>query len=178
MLPPDINESQLQFTVEPDKGVRFGLTAIKNVGDGAIESLLTVRKAQGRITSLESLCEDLDLRLVNKRVFESLTKAGAFDSLATGTSYEALPTLALRPRILAAVDTACEYGARAQRDRDQGQGGLFGPSDDEMASAAAGGGGMRCPRRRRGRRPSSSASRRRRSVSTGAAIPSIATPTR
>jgi DNA polymerase-3 subunit alpha len=136
VLPPDINRSQLRFTVEPDRGVRFGLTAIKNVGEGAIESLLGVRARQGRIKSLESLCEDLDLRLVNKRVFESLTKAGAFDSLAEGTSYDGLPTLQLRPRILAAVDTACEYGARAQRDKEQGQGGLFGPSEDETASAS------------------------------------------
>ena len=82
LLPPDINESQLRFTVEPGKGVRFGLTAIKNVGEGAIESLLEVRRKQGRITSLHALCEDLDLRLVNKRVFESLAKAGAFDSIA------------------------------------------------------------------------------------------------
>ena len=144
VLPPDINESQLRFTVEAGKGVRFGLTAIKNVGEGAIESLLNVRKTQGRIGSLESLCEELDLRLVNKRVFESLTKAGAFDSLARGTSYEELPTRALRPRILAAVDAACEYGARAQRDRDQGQAGLFGPSDDEIAAAGAGA-SMRLP---------------------------------
>jgi DNA polymerase-3 subunit alpha len=146
VLPPDLNASQLRFTVEPGKGVRFGLTAIKNVGEGAIESLLNVRQAQGRITSLESLCEELDLRLVNKRVFDSLTKAGAFDSLAKGTSYEELPTRALRPRILAAVDAACEYGARAQRDRDQGQAGLFGPSEDELASAAGDGtGGTRLP---------------------------------
>jgi DNA polymerase-3 subunit alpha len=138
VLPPDINQSQLRFTVEP-QGVRFGLTAIKNVGDGAIESLLAVRKAQGRITSLTALCEDLDLRLVNKRVFESLTKAGAFDSLAKDSRYDGLPTLALRPRIMAAIDAACEYGARAQRDRDQGQGGLFGPSADDVAAAAAGG---------------------------------------
>src|SRR5207244_6586544 len=84
VLPPDINESQLRFTVEPGKGVRFGLTAIKNVGEGAVQSLLDVRKKQGRITSLPGLCEDLDLRLVNKRVFESLTKAGAFDSIVRG----------------------------------------------------------------------------------------------
>ena len=81
ILPPDINESQLAFTVEPERGVRFGLTAIKNVGEGAIESLLSVRAKQGRIQSIHALCEDLDLRLVNKRVFESLVKAGAFDSL-------------------------------------------------------------------------------------------------
>ena len=145
VLPPDINESELRFTVTPE-GVRFGLTAIKNVGEGAIDSLLGVRRKQGRITSLESLCEDLDLRLVNKRVFESLTKAGAFDSLARGSAYEGMPTLALRPRIFAAVDAACEYGARAQRDREQGQGGLFGPSADEAASASLSGlGGTTLP---------------------------------
>src|SRR6266511_3904914 len=91
VLPPDINESQLRFTVEPGRGVRFGLTAIKNVGEGAIESLLEVRKKQGRIASLHALCEELDLRLANKRVFESLVKAGAFDSVVSGeTAYQAL----------------------------------------------------------------------------------------
>src|SRR4051812_28536143 len=59
VLPPDINESQLRFTVEADRGVRFGLTAIKNVGEGAIQSLLEVRQKQGRIVSLTALCEDL-----------------------------------------------------------------------------------------------------------------------
>jgi DNA polymerase-3 subunit alpha len=122
VLPPDINGSQLRFTVEA-KGVRFGLTAIKNVGEGAIESLIKVREKQGRITSLHSLCEELDLRLFNKRVFESLAKAGALDSLANGITGHARET---RPRIAAAVDAACEYGARQQRDREQGQGGLFG----------------------------------------------------
>src|SRR5579864_3080026 len=110
VLPPDVNESQLRFTVEPGKGVRFGLTAIKNVGEGAIASLLEVRKKQGRITSLGGLCEDLDLRLVNKRVFESLVKAGAFDGLAKGTPLEPLTSIALRPRLLAAIDAACEQG--------------------------------------------------------------------
>jgi DNA polymerase-3 subunit alpha len=137
VLPPDINQSQLRFTVEPDKGVRFGLTAIKNVGEGAIESLLDVRAKQGRISSLPALCEDLDLRLVNKRVFESLVKAGAFDSLAQGTPYAALPSAALRPRLMAAIDPACEAGARLQRDRDQGQAQLFGGGDDDHASAGA-----------------------------------------
>jgi len=139
VLAPDINESQLRFTVEPDKGVRFGLFAIKNVGEGAIQSLLDVRRKQGRISSLVSLCEDLDLRLVNKRVFESLAKAGAFDSLARGTPYETLPSSALRPRLLAAVDGACEYGARMQRDRDQGQAQLFGGLDDSHAASTGDG---------------------------------------
>src|SRR6185295_8881864 len=143
VLPPDINESELRFTVEPGRGVRFGLTAIKNVGEGAIQSMLGVRRTQGRVRSLTALCEEIDLRLVNKRVFESLTKAGAFDSLAAGTAYATLPSLALRSRLMAAVDAACEYGARAQRDREQGQGGLFG--EIEQTNAAAGGGGLTLP---------------------------------
>ena len=177
VLPPDINESQLAFTVTP-KGVRFGLTAIKNVGEGAIASLLEVRKKLGRIRSLEALCDDLDLRLVNKRVFESLTKAGAFDSLAQETPYAALPSAALRPRLLASVDAACEYGLRMQRDRTDGQAQLFGggrkTSTDRRHMRRA----ARCPPPRRGPRWSSSPTRRRRSASTGAATRSIAMPRR
>ena len=81
VLPPDINRSQLAFTVTPE-GVRFGLTAVKNVGEGAIASILGVRASKGKIVSLHMLCDELDLRLVNKRVLESLVKAGAFDSFA------------------------------------------------------------------------------------------------
>jgi DNA polymerase-3 subunit alpha len=144
LLPPDVNQSQLRFTVEAGSGVRFGLTAIKNVGDGAIESLLAVRAKQGRIASLSTLCEALDLRLVNKRVFESLIKAGAFDSLAAGTPYQSLRSAELRPRLLAAVDAACEHGARMQDDRERGQGGLFGEMDHADA-AGNGTGGMTLP---------------------------------
>ena len=76
ILQPDINCSELAFTVAKD-GVRFGLCAVKNVGEGAILSMLAVRKELGRIDSLHTLCEHADLRLVNKRVLESLIKAGA-----------------------------------------------------------------------------------------------------
>jgi DNA polymerase-3 subunit alpha len=138
VLPPDINESQLRFTVETGKGVRFGLTAIKNVGEGAIESLLNVRKMQGRITSLHALCEDLDLRLVNKRVFESLVKAGAFDSLArVDPALAQTPSLALRPRLMAALDAACEHGTRHQRDKNEGQAQLFGGFGDDDAAGGS-----------------------------------------
>jgi DNA polymerase III subunit alpha len=140
VLPPDINESQLRFVVEPQKGVRFGLTAIKNVGEGAIESLLQVRAAQGRIRSLHSLCEDLDLRLVNKRVFESLIKAGAFDSLAdSDSSLAGLSSSAVRPRLFAAIDAACDYGTRHQRDKTEGQAHLFAAVDEENALSNASG---------------------------------------
>jgi DNA polymerase III subunit alpha len=125
VLPPDINESQLRFTVTPN-GVRFGLTAIKNVGEGAIESLLAVRQKHGRIKSLSALCEDLDLRLVNKRVFESLIKAGAFDSLG-----------AKRSQLMAMLDQAIDDGAAAQREREMGQTSIFG--GDMAASGSASG---------------------------------------
>jgi len=141
LLPPDINESGLRFTVEPGRGVRFGLAAIKNVGEAAIESLLGVRARQGRIRSLTALCEEIDLRLVNKRVFESLIKSGAFDSLAHGTPLAPLPSAALRPRMMAAIDGACEHGARMQEDRERGQGGLFGSTDDEAAGPGLHGSG-------------------------------------
>src|SRR5207248_2451875 len=125
VLRPDINESQLRFTVEADKGVRFGLTAVKNVGEGAIASLLEVRKKQGRIRSMVSLCEELDLRLVNKRVFESLIKAGAFDSLAKGTAHEALPSTALRPRLKAAArDSSWGPGGPKPIEPDTSIGGI------------------------------------------------------
>jgi DNA polymerase-3 subunit alpha len=137
VLPPDVNESQLRFTVEPEKGVRFGLTAIKNVGEGAIASLLEVRRTRP-ITSMDGLCEDLDLRLVNKRVFESLVKAGAFDSIARlDPALAEASSKALRPRLLAAIDGACEHGARMQRSRDSGQGNLLGAFDEVQAGGVA-----------------------------------------
>jgi DNA polymerase-3 subunit alpha len=138
VLPPDINESELRFTVEKGKGVRYGLTAIKNVGEGAIASLLGVRAKQGRIKSLHKLCEDLDLRLVNKRVFESLVKAGAFDSLAgEDPRFAGLSAREFRPKLIAEIDLACEHGSRIQADRDRGQGGLFGDFAGEDKAGAA-----------------------------------------
>jgi DNA polymerase-3 subunit alpha len=131
VLPPDINQSQLPFTVTPD-GVRFGLTAIKNVGEGAIASILGVRASQGSITSLHGLCDELDLRLVNKRVLESLVKAGAFDAIgAPGASQLG----ALRARLMATIDLACEHGARQQRDRNLGQAQLFGGASADGVDA-------------------------------------------
>jgi DNA polymerase III subunit alpha len=127
ILAPDINASQLAFTVEK-AGVRFGLCAVKNVGEGAIISMLGVRTEKGRIDSLFTLCEQVDQRLVNKRPLESLVKAGAFDSLAGG----AVPHR--RARLFAAVDRAIEHGSRHQRDRQDGHVSLFG-GDDESSEA-------------------------------------------
>ena len=138
ILPPDLNVSELAFTVTSE-GVRFGLGAIKNVGEGATTSILGARRAAGRLVSFSKLCEDVDLRLVNKRVMESLIKAGALDSLldneradagaADGTDGQGLSARARRARLLAAVDGALERGGRRQRSRDQGQTELFSESD-------------------------------------------------
>ncbi|MGE3189304.1 MAG: DNA polymerase III subunit alpha [Vicinamibacterales bacterium] len=126
VLPPDINESQLHFTVVPE-GVRFGLTAIKGLGEGAILSLLDVRARLGRITSLPQLCEELDLRLVNKRVFEALVKSGACDGLLP----QGVSIAAGRAMLFGAIDGAIEHGNRVQRDRDRGQADLFGGDGEE-----------------------------------------------
>ena len=137
VLPPDINLSQLPFTVEPE-GVRFGLTAVKNVGEGAILSILGVRSERGgRIDSLRSLCEYADLRLVNKRVLESLAKAGALDSLAPPDE----PITSRRARLCAAIDRVLEHGNRVQKDRDRGQTQLFDAmfgENEEGGDAASG----------------------------------------
>jgi DNA polymerase III subunit alpha len=124
ILAPDINKSQLAFTVEKE-GVRFGLCAVRNVGEGAILSMLGVRKELGRIESLFTLCEHVDQRLVNKRPLESLAKAGAFDSLADG------PIPVRRARLFAGVDKAIENGSRAQRNRQNGTVSFFDLAQDD-----------------------------------------------
>jgi DNA polymerase-3 subunit alpha len=131
ILPPDLNSSELAFTVVP-AGVRFGLCGVKNVGEGAVQSMLSLRQELGRIDSMYTLCEQVDLRLVNKRVLESLIKAGAMDSL---DSINGPPALS-RARLFAAVDRALEHGGRHQRDREKGQHQLFGggSSADEPSS--------------------------------------------
>ncbi len=111
--PPDVNVSAVQFSVAGDT-IRFGLAAIKNVGEAAMESILATRKQDGPFRSLEDFCARVDLRLVNRRVLESLIKAGAFDSLG-------LP----RAHLMAGVDTALETGQRQQREKAEGQASFF-----------------------------------------------------
>ncbi len=136
ILPPDINRSDLRFTVEPE-GVRFGLGAVRNAGEGAILSLMAARERSGRIESIFTLCENLDLRLVNKRVFESLVKAGAMDGLADDPGAAPSPVTVRRARLLASVDRAIEHGNRLQRDNQQGQSQLFSALLEDSGQAAA-----------------------------------------
>jgi DNA polymerase III subunit alpha len=113
ILPPDINESTLDF-LSQDNGIRFGLLAIRNVGEGAIRSILQFRTQQKIFRSLFQFCEEVDSRSLNKRVLESLVKSGALDSLGWK-----------RSQYMATVDMAIEYGQKARRDRESGQKGLF-----------------------------------------------------
>jgi DNA polymerase-3 subunit alpha len=111
--PPDVNVSAVTFSVSGD-AIRFGLAAIKNVGEAAMESILATRDTAGPFHSLEDFCARVDLRLVNRRVLEALIKAGAFDSLG-------LP----RAHLMANADAALETGQRQQRERAEGQGSFF-----------------------------------------------------
>ncbi len=125
VLPPDVNSSELAFTVVPG-GVRFGLGAVKNVGEGAVLAILEARREEGgRLRSLYRLCEKVDSRQVNRRVIEALVKGGALDSLVPGPGGAPAPPAAARARLFAAVEKAIEHGNRTRRDRDQGQSQLF-----------------------------------------------------
>jgi len=120
--PPDVQVSGSQFTpyvAENSQAIRFGLAAVKNVGGNAIESILKAREeVGGRFKSIWGFCEKVDLRVMNKRVLESLIKAGALDSMGK------------RGPLMAAVDKAMERAQKAQRDEAQGQSGLFGLFDE------------------------------------------------
>lgn len=113
ILPPDINKSQANFTVEKEK-IRFGLTAIKNVGEAAITAIITERERGGKFDSIFDFCQRIDLRVVNKKVLESLIKCGAFDCLP-----------GYRSQNLAVIDEAVEKAAQINKDKDKGQLSLF-----------------------------------------------------
>jgi DNA polymerase III subunit alpha len=114
VLAPDVNESGFKFTVVGEQRIRFGLGAIKNVGAGAIESIIAGRRAGGPYRSIVDLCDRVDLRLCNKRVLEALIDAGACDSLGH------------RAQLVAAVDTAFSEAQVRQEEREAGQQPLFG----------------------------------------------------
>jgi DNA polymerase-3 subunit alpha len=123
VLPPDVNSSDSTFTpvVGDTKTIRFGLSAIRNVGGTAVESILKAR-ADGPFRTVFDFCERVDLTSVNRRIVESLIKAGAADSLQGN-----------RAQLWAMIDPAMEAGQRAMRDRESGQVGLFGMVLEEPA---------------------------------------------
>ncbi|MFN8571819.1 MAG: DNA polymerase III subunit alpha [Gemmatimonadaceae bacterium] len=126
VLPPDVNESGYKFTVVGDRRIRFGLGAVRNVGRGAIDSILAAR-SQGPFVSLFDLCERVDLRLCNKRVFEALIHSGALDTLGGH-----------RAQFGNILDAALQEAALRQTERETGQGTLFGEPDPASADGAKG----------------------------------------
>ena len=119
VLPPDINESQSDFSVTGEH-IRFGLAAVKNVGIGAIDSIISVREKEGKFATFDDFCNRVDLRKINKRMIESLIKCGVFDSLGYRRSqlmkyYEGI------------VDTA----QRRQKERSSGQTSFFDHMESE-----------------------------------------------
>jgi DNA polymerase III subunit alpha len=111
ILPPCVNESRSEFTCNKEKGsIRFGLSAVKNVGLTAIESIVATRVRIGDYKTLYSFTENVDLRVVNRKVLESLIKGGACDSFGLK-----------RSQLMANVDHALEVGSKVQKDRDSGQ---------------------------------------------------------
>jgi len=113
VLAPDVNESLADFTPVEDK-IRFGLAAVKNVGEKAVEVILESRKGGGRFESLFDFCRRVDLSAVNRRVIESLIKCGAFDS-----------TQVPRARMTLALDEAMKVGQAFQRDQQSNQIDIF-----------------------------------------------------
>jgi DNA polymerase-3 subunit alpha len=123
VFPPDVQESFYDFRVM-DAGIRFALGAIKNVGQAPAHSTVGAREKGGPFTSLFDLCERVDLRVVNKRVLESLIQAGTLDSLEGN-----------RAQLMAIVSPALEYAQGIQKDRERGQTSLF--EKPEMGGALA-----------------------------------------
>jgi DNA polymerase III subunit alpha len=122
VLPPAVNESGYKFTVVGDKRIRFGLGAIRNVGRSAIDSILAARDEKP-FTDLFDLCERVDLRLCNRRVFEALIASGAVDELGGH-----------RQQYLATLDTALQEASLMQQERTTGQGSLFGGLEETAAA--------------------------------------------
>jgi DNA polymerase-3 subunit alpha len=125
VLPPDVNASDWSFT--PDgNAIRFGLGAIKNVGQGAVEAICEARSRVGKFTNLYQFCEEIDPAALNRRVLESLIKAGAMDGFE-GT----------RAQNFEAVESALEAAVKVWRDKQSGQSGLFGFGDSDTSEVSS-----------------------------------------
>ncbi len=126
ILPPDVNESLVNFTVVGENRIRFGLAAVKNVGEGAVEVIIKARQTGGPFQSLDDFCQRVDLRQVNKRVIESLILCGAFDSLGF-----------YRSQLLAVLDDCMETAQANRRDQEaqvSGQVSLFDLLEEPQAN--------------------------------------------
>lgn len=122
VMPPDINESDANF-IATDKGIRFGLGAVKNVGFNAIQAIITGREKVGQFKTLFDFCKNINLRQVNRKVIESLIQVGAMDSLEGH-----------RAQLLASANTAVSYGQTMQQQEGMGQFSMFGEGSGHEAA--------------------------------------------
>jgi DNA polymerase-3 subunit alpha len=132
ILPPDINESQKDFSVAGDN-IRFGLAAVKNVGEAAIESIIAMGK-EAKFTSFMDFLSRVDLRKVNKRVIESLIKCGSFDTLGY-----------YRRQLMESLDSAMDEAQRKQKELLSNQSSFFDDLDNSAPSGQNGSGSYRIP---------------------------------
>jgi DNA polymerase-3 subunit alpha len=133
VLRPDVNESDSNFSVikkDEEQYIRFGLGAVRNVGEGAVVNIVEARE-DGPYKGIFEFCDRVDSRKVNRRVNEALIKSGAFDSAVGDKSI-------CRAQLMGALDAAQDRAVKAQRDRASGQTNLFGLLTDDTASATAG----------------------------------------
>ena len=115
VMPPDVNASVYDFTVAGEKSIRYGLGAVRGVGQGAVDMLVEERVKGGEYSSLADLCRRIDLTRVNRRVLEALIKAGAMDRIGAN-----------RATLMASLDAAVQGGEQATRATQAGQDDLFG----------------------------------------------------
>ena len=129
--PPDVTRSHMDFTIEPvgdgREAIRFGLAAVKNVGEGPVRAIIDVRASGGPFRNLDDFCRRVDLRQVNRRALEALIKVGAFEAFGS------------RAQLLASIDRMLGSSSAAHRARDVGQMSLFGEAAAGAGVSALGG---------------------------------------
>jgi DNA polymerase-3 subunit alpha len=127
---PDVNASRYEFTVGGDRTIRYGLGAVRGVGQGAVEALITEREAKGTFTSLEDLCRRLDLQKANRRVLEALLRSGSLDGLGAN-----------RATLMSRLPAAMQLGDQNSKAHEAGQNDLFGLFDAGPPPVSNGAGG-------------------------------------
>jgi DNA polymerase-3 subunit alpha len=123
---PDVNSSRYEFAVGGERTIRYGLGAVRGVGQGAVEALITERETHGEFRSLEDLCRRLDLQKVNRRVLEALLRSGSLDSLGPN-----------RATLMQCLPAAMQLGDQNSKALDAGQNDMFGLVSDNHATAPA-----------------------------------------
>jgi DNA polymerase-3 subunit alpha len=123
---PDVNSSRYEFAVGGERTIRYGLGAVRGVGQGAVEELITQREAHGPYKSLEDLCRRLDLQKTNRRVLDALLRSGSLDGLGAN-----------RATLMHRLPAAMQLGDQNSKAKDAGQNDMFGLMSDDRAAAAA-----------------------------------------